>query len=172
MVRQARLMAAAGWLAVTSCATYRDDLDRARARYEKNEYGHAIALLDVLNHDIDSLSEAERAQFAYVQGMSHYRLGHKRHARHWLAVALAREKAAQGSLKPDEKLRAVDLMSQLNVAWWGGESALEQPAACKRDEDCKRGEFCEASACAKAGAAQKATRSNGAGDEAAIGDSD
>lgn len=145
-------------LALAACATYKDDLERARARYTKNEHEHAIALLEALDHDIDSLSEAERAQFSYLRGMSHHRLAHEHDARHWLAVALAREKASQGSLQPDEKKRAEEVVEQLNAAWWGGKTALEDAQRCKADDDCARGEFCDAGSCAKAGAAPRPKR--------------
>ena len=41
-------------LALVGCATYRSDLGRARAHYDKNEYDQALALFRVLEPDLDS----------------------------------------------------------------------------------------------------------------------
>ena len=57
-------LVAAFLLALVGCATYRDDFDRARLHYETNEYDKALLLLEVLEGDIDSLSQVERAQYA------------------------------------------------------------------------------------------------------------
>ena len=83
---------------LSSCATYRDDLDRAMVHYHSNEYDKALALLEVLEDDIDSLSPSERAHYSYYRGLSHYRLDQRHDARHWLGVAAARNKARAGSL--------------------------------------------------------------------------
>ncbi len=56
------------------CATYRQDLERARAHYDKNEFEPALALFRVLEPDIDSFSDGELAQYAYSRGMTDYRL--------------------------------------------------------------------------------------------------
>src|SRR5580693_7675492 len=90
-------------LSLGGCATYRSDLERARAHYDKNEFEPALALFRVLEPDIDSFSRAEYAQYAYSRGMTDYRLSalvassgssvsdpkqaYRSHARHWLAVA-------------------------------------------------------------------------------------
>ena len=143
------------------CATYRSDLERARVHYSANEYDKALALLDVLENDIDSLSEAERAQYSYYRGMSHFRLDQKRDARHWPGNAAARELAAQGSLTPDEKKRVEESMTKLNPAYWGEVSSLDEQTGgsagggsgggtdCKVDIDCVQGEFCDAGKCKK-----------------------
>ncbi len=138
------------------CTTYRSDLERARAHYAANEYDKALALLDVLEIDIDSLSEAERAQYAYYRGMSHFRLDQKRDARHWLGNAAARELAAQGSLSPDEKKRVEETLTKLNPSYWGEVSTLDEQTGgsaggkpCKVDLDCIQGEFCDGGQCKK-----------------------
>src|SRR5262245_42428036 len=92
------------------CATYRQDLERAKQHYNENQYEKALALMRVLEHDIDSLSDAEQAQYAYTRGMTDYRLaglalaaqvpggvadprkGFRDNSRHWLGVAAAIEK--------------------------------------------------------------------------------
>src|SRR5690349_4962598 len=98
-------------LSTAGCATYRSDLERARAHYDKNEFEQALALLRVLEQDVDSLSSAEQAQYAYSRGMTDYRLSglanpgtsvadprqaFRNHARHWLAVSAAIEKNTPG----------------------------------------------------------------------------
>jgi hypothetical protein len=129
------LAAPLGLLAASSCSTYRSDLDRARAHYDKNEYEPALALFRVLEPDIDSFSPAEYAQYSYSRGMTDYRLSalvtsgnaavdpkqsFRNHARHWLAVARAVEKQTPGGLNPDELKRVEEALTDLNKDVYGG----------------------------------------------------
>jgi hypothetical protein len=139
-----------------SCATYRSDLERARAHYDKNEFEPALALLRVLEPDIDSFSSGELAQYSYSRGMTDYRLsslvsagnsvsdpkaGYRSNSRHWLAVARAIEKETPGGLSDDEKQRLEDALTDLNRdVYGGGDTAVDAdggapPAkAAKRDK--------------------------------------
>ncbi len=135
-------------LGILACATYRDDLDRATLHYNANEYQKALTLLEVLELDIDSLSEAERAQYAYYRGMAHFRVKQRRDARHWLGRSAAREQANAGALSPEEKKRVSDTLEELNKDWHGGaEKTTEAPKRCSADTECVRGEFCDAGSC-------------------------
>src|SRR5262245_39496911 len=113
-------------LASTSCNTYRQDLDRARAHYTANEYEKALALFRVLEHDMDSFSDAEKTQYAYTRGMTDYRLASlanpgtsvsdprkafRDNSRHWLAIAAAIDKKTPGGLSGDEKQRLNDALN-------------------------------------------------------------
>ena len=133
------VLALAWALASTSCATYRQDLERARAHYAANEYEKALALMRVLEYDMDSFSEAEKTQYAYTRGMTDYRLaslatpgtsvvdprkGFRDNSRHWLAVAAAIEKKTPGGLSQDEKQRLNEALTDLNRDVYGGGEAL------------------------------------------------
>jgi hypothetical protein len=122
-------------LSAASCATYRQDLERARTHYEKNEYEPALALFRLLEPDVDSFSPAEYAQYSYSRGMTDYRLSllvtagnaasdpkqaFRSHARHWLAVARAIEKETPGGLTGDEKQRLEETLNDLNRDVYGG----------------------------------------------------
>lgn len=144
-----------------TCATYKQDLDRsrkhyednqvdqARKNYEENQYEKALALLRVLEHDIDSFSPGEQAQYAYLRGMTDYRLSqssrlsqqptqgssvadprkdYRANSRHWLGVAAATEKITPGGLLPEEKQRMTDALNDLNKDVWGGADAIESDA--------------------------------------------
>jgi hypothetical protein len=162
-------------VALADCATYTSDFDRARAHYEANEFDKALVLLEVLEHDIDSLSEQERAQYAYFRGMSHLRLEQPKDARHWLANAAARESASQGALLGDAKSRIATELRPLNAPYYGESAAEEDTKAssCKADLDCGDGGYCDAGRCAGAGSSGKASPkkppepSDAAGDEGA-----
>jgi hypothetical protein len=132
---------------LVGCATYRDDFDRARLHYDANEYEAALLLLEVLEKDIDSLSEVERAQYAYYRGMSHYRLEQKRDARHWLGNAAARERATEGALAGEAKARVSEILGKLNVPYHGGSDDGEAATRCQSDSDCERGAYCDAGRC-------------------------
>jgi hypothetical protein len=139
-------------LASTSCATYRQDLERAKVHYEANEYEKALALFRVLEPDMDSLSEAEKTQFAYLRGMTDYRLAglanagtgmsnpkqdFRSNARHWLGVASAIEKQTQGGLSGDEKQRLADAMIDLNKDVYGGAEGTPDDATKAGDKAAK-----------------------------------
>ncbi len=131
-------------LASAGCATYRQDLDRARTHYDANEYEKALALFRVLEPDMDSFSDAEKAQYAYLRGMTDYRLAglanpgsgvnnpkqdFRSNARHWLGVSSAIEKQSQGGLSAEEKTRLVEVMTDLNKDVFGGADTTADDAA-------------------------------------------
>jgi hypothetical protein len=138
------MLALGSALAAGGCATYRQDLERARAHYDKNEYEAALALFRVLEPDVDSFSTGEHAQYAYSRGMTDYRLAalakpgtavadpqasFRANARHWLAVARAIEKETPGGLTADEKQRLEDALVDLNKDVYGGGDATPDAAA-------------------------------------------
>ena len=126
-----------------ACSTYRDDLDRATAHYNANQYEAALALFEVLERDTDSLPPKERAQYAYYRGMTHFRLKRKLDARHWLGVALASEKQQSGSLEPDQIKLANETIEPLNKERYGlAENAPLGGQPCKSDADCKNDTTC------------------------------
>jgi hypothetical protein len=154
-MRHPALLVSSFLLAVAGCATFRSDLDRAKAHYDKNEYEPALALLRVLEHDVDSFSPAEYAQYSYARGMTDYRLSalassgnaaidpkqaFRSHARHWLAVARAIEKETPGGLNADEKQRVEEALTDLNGDVYGGGDATadkdkDKDKAAKPDKD-------------------------------------
>jgi hypothetical protein len=145
------IVALSGPVTLGGCATYRDDLDRSVQHYNSRSYDKALALLEVLEPDIDSLSEAERAQYAYYRGMSHFLLEQRLHARHWLGRAAAREKGHEGSLNPDEKKKVDDTLTDLNKDRYGGSDvAAPEKTKCNVDNDCVKGKFCDGGVCTQA----------------------
>jgi hypothetical protein len=107
--------------AVGACATYREDLNRGQRLYEENQYEHALALWRNLEPDTDSLSFNDQARYAYLRGMTDYRLGFRADARHWLAVARATEQEHPGGLNPEWKERLGKSLDELNRDVYGGE---------------------------------------------------
>lgn len=100
---------AAGFLALCAlglagsggCATYSKDMERVRTHYTRSEFPAALALLRVLGDDQALLSKKERVQYAYLRGMTDFRLGAsavkvedrvalRRAARYWLERASER----------------------------------------------------------------------------------
>ncbi|WP_437907178.1 hypothetical protein WME95_04545 [Sorangium sp. So ce327] len=128
----------------SGCATYTQDLDRARSHYEANRFEQALALFRVLEHDQDSFSVPERAQYAYLRGMTDYRLaelapqgtgvadprkGYRDNARHWLGLAAATEKLAPGGITSEQKNRLTETLADLNRDVYGGAEALPEGGA-------------------------------------------
>lgn len=115
-LRLRMLIAVAFASAVTlaGCATYRDELVRTQQAFELNQHERALALLRDLEPDVGRLAPAERAQYAYLRGMTDYRLNYRADARHWLAVARAYEEATPGVLPTDWKARATTALEEMN----------------------------------------------------------
>ncbi|AUX39752.1 hypothetical protein SOCE26_011470 [Sorangium cellulosum] len=137
------LVSSASALAL-GCATYTQDLDRARGHYEANRFEQALALFRVLEHDMDSYSLPEQAQYAYLRGMTDYRLaglapqgtgvadprkGYRDNARHWLGVAAAIEKQTPGGITSEQKGRLTATLDDLNRDVFGGAEALPESGA-------------------------------------------
>ncbi|MET0790247.1 MAG: hypothetical protein ABW061_01885 [Polyangiaceae bacterium] len=107
-------------LGPTACATYREDLNRGQRMYEENKYEHALALWRLLEDDADSLSANDQARYAYLRGMTDYRLGFRADSRHWLAIAKATEEAHSGGLSTEWKERMDQSLTDLNQDVYGG----------------------------------------------------
>src|SRR5688572_14915828 len=107
-------------LCVGACATYQEDLNRAQRLYHENEYERALSIFRVLEEDTDSLSLNDQARYAYLRGMTDYRLGFRPDARHWLAIAKATEQEHPGGLSPDWKQRMEEALNDLNRDVFGG----------------------------------------------------
>jgi hypothetical protein len=147
-------------LSIGACATYREDLNRGQRLYEENEYEHALSIFRVLESDMDSLELNDQARYAYLRGMTDFRLGFRPDARHWLALAKAIEQEHPGGLSPQWKQRLDESLSELNQEVYGGGEAGGQKAdaggaapaperkACATNTDCPEGLQCKAGECA------------------------
>ena len=121
-MRSALILLSAIGLLPLACVTYREDLNRGQRMYEQNKYEHALALWRALEDDTDSLSANDQARYAYLRGMTDYRLGFRAEARHWLAIAKASDQAPAAGLRADWKERMEQSLSDLNQeAYSGGE---------------------------------------------------
>jgi hypothetical protein len=110
-----RRLALVALLLATSCATYRDDLSRGQRFYRDNQYDQALAMWRVLEPDVDSLSPAERTQYAYLRGMTDYRLAMPADARHWLALAKVQNEMNPGGLDATSLALLEKTLAELNA---------------------------------------------------------
>jgi hypothetical protein len=128
--------------ALAGCATYTQDLERAQRHYDANEFEKSLALCRALEDDIDSFSAADNAKYAYLRGMTDYRLASvtaqgtnvadprrsfRDNARHWLGVSQAIDKKTPGGLTAEQKQRLGEALDDLNKDVFGGADA--SPAA-------------------------------------------
>jgi hypothetical protein len=116
-------------LLVLGCSTYREDLNRGQRLYEENQYEHALAIWRVLESDVDSLSLNDQARYAYLRGMTDYRLGLRPYARYWLGLARAVDKEHPGGLNQEWKDRLDKSLADLNVDVYGGSEHFDQSKA-------------------------------------------
>jgi hypothetical protein len=116
-------------LALAGCATYSEGLNRGQRLYEENEFENALAIWRMLEIDMDSLSLNDQARYAYLRGMTDYRLGFREDSRHWLAVSKAIEQEHPGGLRPDWKSRIEEALNDLNRDVFGGSEELSRNEA-------------------------------------------
>jgi hypothetical protein len=109
-----RLLSWSPTIALLSCATYDDDLMRGQRAFEQSEHERALAIFRGLEQDTGRLSAARRAQYAYLRGMTDYRIGYRSEARHWLAIASALNQQTPGSLPTDWEKRMSESLRELN----------------------------------------------------------
>jgi hypothetical protein len=123
--------------ALGACTTYQDDLNRSQRAFDASEHERALAILRQLENDQGRLSTGDRAHYAYLRGITDYRIGYRIDARHWLALAAAIEQATPGSLTPDVVKRMTDSLKEMNEAVYSGgiEALSNDPAKVKAQED-------------------------------------
>lgn len=106
-------------LLLGGCFGPRDILARGQAYYEDNEYERALAVWRELERHEPVLGPAERARYAYLRGMTDYRLGFRDDARHWLAMAKVTEQQHPGSLAPVWLTRLDGALGDLDQEMFG-----------------------------------------------------
>jgi hypothetical protein len=112
-------------VALAGCATYEDDLARAQRAYEANDHERALAIFRALEPDAARLSVGDRAHYAYLRGMTDYRIGYRGEARHWLSIAAAIDTGTPNSLPAEWNKRMGDTLKELNEeVYTSGVSAL------------------------------------------------
>jgi hypothetical protein len=124
-------------LLALGCSTYREDLNRGQRLYEENQYEHALAIWRILEADMDSLSLNDQARYAYLRGMTDYRLGFRPYARHWLGVARAIDKDHPGGLNQEWRERLDKSLADLDKDVYGGAERFDgtQPGFVEKDAE-------------------------------------
>jgi hypothetical protein len=112
-----------------ACSTYREDLNRGQRLYEENQYEHALAIWRILEADMDSLSLNDQARYAYLRGMTDYRLGLRPYARHWLGIARAIDKDHPGGLNQEWRDRLDKSLVDLDKDVYGGAERFDKNQA-------------------------------------------
>jgi hypothetical protein len=123
-------------LTLASCATYQDDLGRSQKAFEANDHDRALAILRGLEPDLRHLSTEDQARYAYLRGMTDYRVGYKLESRHWLGIAAAIEGQTPGVLPSDWSKRMTDALKELNEdVYTGGTQALSNQKGRQGEDD-------------------------------------
>lgn len=109
---------------MVGCGTYRQDLVRVKSHYDASEFPQALALLRVLEQDVDALSPSEQVQYAYMRGMTDYRLSEaaprgnvrdefRKYAGFYLHVTLEWDRRGQPALTDEQRARVNDTLALL-----------------------------------------------------------
>ena len=59
----------------TACTTYRDELGRGQRAFEQNDHDRTLAILRDRGPDVKRLTMPEQAEYAYLRGITDYRVG-------------------------------------------------------------------------------------------------
>lgn len=105
------------------CATYHDELVRGEQAYEKNDHERALAVFRALEPDQSHFDVTEEAHYAYLRGMTDYRIGYRADARHWLMIAKAIDDENKDAIPADWKNRLESSLKELNDEVYGGGTA-------------------------------------------------
>ena len=115
---------------LSGCATYASELNRGQTAFEANKHEQALAIFRALENDQTHFDPGERARYAYLRGMTDYRIGYRADARHWLAVAKELDGQNKNALPEQWKGRLDTALADLNEAVWsGGTLALDKPVS-------------------------------------------
>jgi hypothetical protein len=101
-------------LASSGCATYHDELNSGERAFEASEDERALAIFRALEPDSSRLNVPDRAHYAYLRGMTDYRIGYKADARHWLSLATALEQQTPGAMPAEWTKRMSEALKDLN----------------------------------------------------------
>ncbi|HKQ71816.1 MAG TPA: hypothetical protein VJT73_20875 [Polyangiaceae bacterium] len=111
-------------LGAASCVTYSEALNRGQRHFQANEYERALAIWRSLENDTDSLSANDRTRYAYLRGMTDYRMTLRSDARHWLSLARAYEQASPGGIEESWRDRMNEALKDLDNEVHGGGEAM------------------------------------------------
>jgi len=120
-------------LGVAGCTTYRDTLLRGQHALKEGDDDRALAIFRALEQDTARMPIADRAQYAYLRGITDYRVGYQADARHWLALGAAMETENPGCLPQDWARRLSESLNELSSkVYTGGIASLSNnPASSK-----------------------------------------
>lgn len=104
---------------LSACSSNRAALVRGQGYYEDNQYERALAIWRDLERHEDVLAPTEFARYAYLRGMTDYRLGLRADARHWLSLARVTEQQHPGGLASQWQARLEGALDDLNREVFG-----------------------------------------------------
>jgi hypothetical protein len=97
-LRERALTALLGLAVLLGCSGERAALLRGQRYYEDNQFERALSVWRDLERHEPSLTPSDFARYAYLRGMTDYRLGFHADARHWLGLAKVTEQQHPGAL--------------------------------------------------------------------------
>lgn len=103
----------------SGCSSNHAALMRGQGYYEDNQYERALAVWRDLERHEDVFVPGEFARYAYLRGMTDYRLGLRADARHWLSLAKVTEQQHPGGLASQWQTRLEGALEDLNREVFG-----------------------------------------------------
>ena len=102
-------------LGLAACAALRDDMKRAETSFEQARYEDVTVWLDELEPSVADMEQPMRARFYYLRGLTAFRLGQKKRARHYLALCREEAGPEQASLRPEWRTNMASALTELTA---------------------------------------------------------
>jgi hypothetical protein len=102
-------------LGLVACAALRDDMKRAESSFEQARYEDVMVWLDDLEPSVPDMQQPMRARFYYLRGLTAFRLGQKKRARHYLALCREEAGPEQASLRPEWRTNLASALAELTA---------------------------------------------------------
>jgi hypothetical protein len=116
-------------VALSGCASLRDDLQHAETAFDAARYDESEVWLRDLERHATEMDVDQRSRFYYMRGMTAYRLRHRADALHYLALAREVSGPRNMGLRPEwvtAMTRAIDDLAPDGAG--GEESRVRAPS--------------------------------------------
>jgi len=116
-------------VALSGCASLRDDMQHAETAFDAARYDESQVWLADLERHAPEMDAEQRSRFYYMRGMTAYRLRHRADALHYLALAREVSGPRNMGLRPEWVTAMTRAIDDLAPDGAGGEESRVRAAS-------------------------------------------
>jgi len=116
-------------VALSGCASLRDDMQHAETAFDAARYDESQVWLTDLERHAPEMDAEQRSRFYYMRGMTAYRLRHRADALHYLALAREVSGPRNMGLRPEWVTAMTRAIDDLAPDGAGGEESRVRAAS-------------------------------------------